>query len=313
MRKVGAENGVIAVKNTDPYDFLGSKPPLGTVDRDGLPTSEVSTAPCSNDGSVKQSQAFMGMFEQVFGKVTFNFSNDQDAQDSNDVTTGRDRAKGYENITGTLEFQMKYFDARWEGAVKGKWYPDRRVYDWNPYFRRYAILFATNPNDQCLSFTEAERVFLLLGVKLENAEIEATQPNKISVPIFVKKMLEFPNWKASEWTPQTLATGLGPADGAYSLSQQPTVPLHTRLKVSFPSVTTWGTLKIIGNNLFGETVIEEVDLNGIDPGVYITKNYFKTVCPNGIKLSGFSGGAVNIDELDTIPNPTIDYTELGTI
>lgn len=313
MRKIGAEGGVIAIKNTDPHDFLGSKPPLGTVDRDGLPTSEVSTANCSIDSAVKQSQAFMGAFEQVFGKVTFNFSKDQDAQDSNDVTTGRDRAKGYQNVTGTLEFQMKYYDNRWEGAVLGKWFPLKRVYDWNSYFRRYTLLFATNPDEQCLAFTECERMYMLIGMKLENGEVEITQPNTVSIPVFVKRILEFPKWKASDWPSEKLLDDQSTADGAYSLDDQPTKPAESRLKLTFAGVTTWGTVKIIGNNIFGETVIEEVNLNGIDPEVYITKNYFQTVCPNGVKLAGFTGGTLDIDTLDNIPNPTIDYTELGTI
>jgi len=305
MEKIGMEGGIIAIKNIDPYDFLGSKPPLGTRDEDGNYTSESTTDLC-DIGNYKKSQAFMGIFELLYGKTAFSLSIDQESSDSNDITSGRDKVKGYQNITGSFDLEMLLNDNRISGAVKGKWHPDKRGYDWNSYFRDYEIWVAINPNSRCgATMTECDKLYKLIGCRLERSEMEAGQPNKGKLPFFAKLVQEFPEWKASDWTPQEVYSGPSVA-GAVSLDSTIQEMLQTRLAIDLTSATGLGQLTITGCNLLGELVVESVDLSDatlIQNDVYITKNYFSSVKANGVVFATGWGGTVTIDEYDTVLFP----------
>lgn len=306
MRQIGSEGGIVAIKNIDPHDFLGTKPPLGTVDEDGNPTSEALATTCVA-GTYKKSQAVMGAFEQLFGKTGFSRTGSQEAADSNDVTTGRDRAKGFQNVTGTLDLEKMYLDNRILGAVKGKWNHLKRGYDWNPYFRRYEIWFAYGPDVPTLEMAECDTLVKLIGVKLEQDDVDNKNPVTYRIPIFVKKIQEFPNWKASEWAAQHLKVDWTIVEKtSCSLTTQPQAMLQTRLKFTFASTTTYGVLRISGYNIFGERVVEEVDLSSPKPTTYITKEYFSSVDTNGVYVgAGWAGSTpkLSIDEYDTDLKP----------
>ena len=290
MIKIGSEGGIIAIKNIDPYDFLGTKPPLGTIDEDGQPTSELSSATC-DAGTYKKSQAVEGAFELVFGKVGFSETTDEESADQNDITVGRDKTKGYQNVSGNLDFQMVHNDHRFLGAVKGRWDFTKRGYEWNPYFREYEIWFAMNPDKPNMDMTECERLVKFIGVKLQSNDMEFGQPNSFKIPIFVREIQEFVKWKKSEWTAQdlfTVAKSLT-AKAYYSLDNEIQAMLHTRLKFTFTGVSTRGPLRVVGMNLYGERVVEDVNLTGTT-GTYLTKQYFKSVDSSGIYLgSGWAG------------------------
>ena len=301
VRKVNIENGIFAIKNTDPYDFLGTKPPLGTVDADGVKTSGISIAPCDSDPTKKKSQAVMGAFELLYGKVTFSETTDQESSDSNDVTVGRDKVKGYQNITGTFDFHMLFEDNRMRDAVLGKWNFLKKLAAWNPYFREYEIWVAMEPDVQSPSMTECERLFKFLGVKLERSELETSNPNTTRLPIFAMQVQEISKWNLSEWAAQDLFTSPESVAATTSFDPDESIQedLNTRLKFAFDSVTASGLLRVTGIDIFGRRVVEEITLSQTGTYDYITKNYFSSVDVNGIYLgTGWSGGTFQVSEYD---------------
>lgn len=300
VRKVNMEGGIFAIKNTDPYDYLGTKPVLGTHDADGNPTSELSSALC-DVGVYKKSQAFIGAFEQIFGKVSFSETTDQESSDSNDLTVGRDKVKGFQNITGTFDFHMLFEDNRVRQAILGLWNSTKRVIDWNPYFREYDIWVAMEPDVQSLSMTECERLFKFQGVKLERSELETSNPNTSRIPIFAMKVQEITRWNLSEWAAQDLFT-VPPtvaAITAFDPDEAIQETLNTRLKVVFSTVTTPGLLRITGIDIFGRRVVEEVTLTGSGTIEYITRNYFASIDTDGIYLGTlWADGTFQVSEYD---------------
>jgi len=301
MQKTGIEEGVVAIKCIDPtmLDWLNTIPPLGTVDEDGNPTSEIS-ADSTIAGTYKKSQAVKGMFEQVYGKVGLSFTPDQNMADSLDITIGMDKTKGYQNVEGTFEFQMLNDNARWEGAVLGNWDYLARGYYRRREFRPYEINVLLEPNSKTLGATTAERIYKFIGVKLGRVEVETGQPNVFRVPFFAKRLIILPNWSQPSAT--KLLDDEAVADGSISLTtpiQTPNV-FHTRLKFTFTSVTTAADLTITGYNIYGEKITETVDLSA-ETGAfeYITKQHFSSVCTDGVVLSGsWSAGTFDIDEYD---------------
>lgn len=301
VRKVNIENGIFAIKNTDPYDFLGTKSPLGTVDADGNPTSEISIAACDADPSLKKSQAVMGAFELIYGKVAFSETTDQESSDSNDLTVGRDKVKGFQNITGTFDLQMLFENNRMRDAVLGYWNYLKKLADWNPYFREYEIWVAMEPDVQSPAMTECERLYKFLGVKLERSELETSNPITSRLPIFAMKVQEISKWNLSEWAAQDLFT-VAPSVAAttnFDPDEAIQTDLNTRVKVAFDSVTTSGLLRISGIDIFGRRVVEEYTLSETGDFDYITKNYFASIDTDGIYLgSGWAAGTFQVSEYD---------------
>lgn len=307
MEKQGLEGGIFAIKCIDPtlLDWLNTIPPLGTVDEDGNPTSEISADP-TIAGTYKKSQAVKGMFEQMFGKVGLSLNIDEDAVDSNDLTTGRDRAKGYENIEGTFEFDMINDDSRWDGAAMGMWDYLTRGYYRRKQFRPYEVWILMTPDDKrATEADESERLWKLVGLKLSRVELEGGQPNRFRIPFTARRVFKFPKW--TEPAAVTLLSGEAIGDKSVSLSTPISTPelFHTRLLVTFDSVTTAKTLTIKGFNIYGEPITETVDLSAESGSfTYLTKNYYSYVDASGVTLSGgWVDGTFDIDEYDVGLSP----------
>lgn len=290
MERQGLEEGIFAIKNIDPTiaDWLNTEPPLGTVDEDGNPTSEVSTDTCVA-GTYKKSQAVKGMFEQIFGKNSFSVNIDANTNDSKDITTGNDISKSYQNVTGTFEFDMLNDDSRWFSAMMGNWnYLARGIYS-KKTIREYEQWVLFSPDKKTLYATEAERLWKFIGLKIKGVEVDGGQPSKFRVPFFARRVFMFPSWE--EPTPETLLTGTSITDDAtYSLSTPITTPdiFHTRLKFAFTLVKA-GTKSLVvrGYNIYGEPVTEDVDLSAESGSFdYITKAYFSSVNTLGILTEG---------------------------
>ena len=306
MEKQGMEGGIFAIKCIDPNldEWLNTIPPLGTVNEDGNPTSEVSIDTCIA-GTYKESQAVMGWFEQMFGKVSFSLTIDEDPMDSNDLTTARDKAKGYQNIEGIFEFDMINEDSRWDGAVEGNWDYTALGYRRRKAFRPYEVWVMMTPDDKRATIADAaERLWKLVGVKLGRVELEAGQPNKFRIPFTARRIFKFTKW--AEPTAVNVFVDAAIADDAsYSLGTPISTPdlFHTRLKFSFTGVKS-GThsLVIHGYNIYGEPITEDVDLSAEDGDfTYITKNYFSYVNASGITVVGAwfdTATKMEIDEYD---------------
>lgn len=306
MEKQGMEGGIFVIKCIDPNldEWLNTMPPLGTVNEDGNPTSEISSDLCIA-GTYKESQAVMGAFEQMFGKVGFSLAIDEDPMDSNDLTTGRDRAKGYQNIEGTFEFDMINDDSRWDAGAEGIWNYTTRGYRRRKAFRPYEVWVLMTPDEKIATIAAAaERMWKLVGVKLSRVELEGGQPNKFRIPFTARRAFKFPNW--AEPSPASLISSQVITDDAsYSLSTPITTPdeFHTRLKFTFTDVAVGAkSLVIHGFNIYGEPITEDVDLT-VETGAftYITKNYFSYVDASGITTVGtwfVATTDMNVDEYD---------------
>jgi hypothetical protein len=301
MQRQGLEGGVIAIKNIDPtlLDWLNTMTPLGTMDEDGNPTSEISSDN-TIAGTYKKSQALRGLFEQVYGKLGLSITIDEDSTDSMDLTTGRDKTKGYQNIEGTFEFEMLNDDGRWSGAAEGNWDYLELGYYRRSNHRPHEMWILMSPNAKTLSASTAKKLWKFIGLKLGRVEHETGQPNKFRVPFFARRIFPFLNW--TEPSPVALLSAEAIADKSVSLSTPIHSPnlFHTRLKFSFDSVTTAKTLTIRGYNIYGEIVTETIDLSA-ESGTfeYITKGYFSIVNASGVTLSGgWVDGTFDIDEYD---------------
>lgn len=301
------EGGIVAIKCIEEagLGWLGTIPPLGTVNEDLKLTIENAETACIA-GTYKQSQAYLGRFERWLGKMGIGDSEDQESSDNNDVESGRDKSKGYENITMQLELTRENSKNRIEGAAKGKWnFEDIRGYSRFPTMRYYELIMAFGPDVQSLDFTTAEMLRRYIGVKIERKEMEYGNPNKFRVPIFAKRCIHLPNW--AEPTAQDLFTIADTVATGTNVSvdnqvQSPDV-FHTRLKAVLSAVTTPGILTISGTNFFGEPLEEAITIaNGAS--TIITKGYFNTIAVNGIQYGAVDGGTLQLTEHDCKIIPT---------
>ena len=298
------EGGVIAIKCTEQQDrgWLNTIPPLGTVNEDMKLTKETAPTLCVA-GNYKTTQAYMGRFERFVGKIGLSDTEDQMASDNNDVSHGPDKVKGYENITLSLDMTRENNKARIEGAVKGGWDYEGHSYYRHPSFREYMVIIAFGVDVQSLDFTSAEELKVYYGVKLERKEMEYGNPNKFKVPMFVRKCITIPHWV--EPTPVKIIDNKTVAASTnYDADNQPqsTKTFQSRLKVTFSDVATAGPISILGTNIFGEDVEEDVTLTGTGTIEYITKNYYNTIAVGGIQLGANWAGAgtlkLDIEEYD---------------
>lgn len=299
------EGGVIAIKCVEEQDrgWLNTIPPLGTVNEDSKLTKETAPVLC-DAGTYQTTQAVMGRFERFVGKVGFTDTEDQMSSDNNDVTSGPDKVKGYENITMQLDMTRENNKARLEGADKGAWDYTAHSYRRQPSFREYTVIVAFGPDVQSLDFASAEMLKIYYGVKIERKEMEYGNPNKFRLPLFARKCISIPHWV--ELTPiEIMAAHTVLASTNYSADAQPQSPesYQTRLRVTFTDVGTAGPITIIGTNIFGEDIEEEVTLTGTGTIEYITKNYFSTIAVAGIQLGAgwlkdVTALVLDIDEFD---------------
>lgn len=297
------EGGVIAIKCIEKYDrgWLNAITPLGSVNEDLKLTREDSEA-ATVAGSYKVSQAFMGRFERFVGKVGISDTEDQSSADNNDVETGADKVKGFENITFSLDMTRENSKARLQGASKGGWtYDGIRGYYRHPSMRQYELIMAFGVDVQSLDFTTAEMLQRFIGVRIERKEMEYGNPNKFRVPFFARRCVHLPNWAVP--TPTTLfsAPQAIVASTNYSVDNQIQSPkmFHTRLKLEFADITNAGPIEIHGTDFFGQSTIESVVIPGTGSIEYITKNYYNTIAVNGVQLgAGWTGGS-----------PTLQITE----
>ena len=305
------EGGIIAIKCTEGQDrgWLNTIPPLGTVNEDMKLTKETAPVLCTA-GTYMTTQAVMGRFERFVGKIGLSDTEDQMSADNNDVETGSDKVKGYENITLNLEMTKENSKAKLEGAAKGAWDYTAHSYRRHPSFREYTLIIAFEPDVQSLDMASATELKIYYGVKIERKEMTYGNPNKFTLPLFARKCITIPNWV--ELTPvEIMAAHTVVASTSYSAGAQPQSPesYQTRLRVTFSAVSVAGTITISGTNIFGEEVEEEVTLTGTGTIEYITKNYFSTIDVNGITLgSGWASATtlvLDIDEYDykILPTP----------
>ena len=298
MLTSGSMDGIVAIKCIDPTvaDWLNTIPPLGTVNYDDEPTQEGAATTCLA-GTYKVSQAYEGAFELLYDKSSFTQTDDQESADNNDINTGRNKTKGYENITGKLDITCLKNDNRWAGAIKGSWDYTNRRYSRNQQFRMYEILALTNPSAMNLAATTAEKCVRLIGVKLEKKDLERSQPDKLSIPLFIMRADEFPQW--TQATAQTLFTGASKifaASNNYSVDTaiQSGKIIHTRLKVDIV-FTTGGVLTITGLDAFGRKISESKDFTGLASQTWITKNYFASIDASGVRFgTGWAGTTLTV-------------------
>jgi hypothetical protein len=301
MEQQNMQGGVIAIKCTEQQDrgWLNTIPPLGTVNEDLKLTSETDTTSCVA-GNLKKTQAYRGRFERFVGKVGLSGGIDQESSDNNDVETGRDKVKGFENITLSLDMTRENSKARLEGAVQGAWDYAGHAYYNHPSFRDYQLIIAFGPNVQNLHMASAEMLHVYDGLRIERVESEFGNPNKFKLSLFARRAIKIPNW--AQLTPQAMMGVAGTtvvASTSYSAALQPnspsaTVPSkiwHSRLKCTFTGVTAGGPFTITGTNFFGEDIEETITLTGTGTIEYITKNYFNTINTAGITLgAGWTTG-----------------------
>lgn len=298
------EGGVIAIKCIEGQDrgWLNTIPPLGTVNEDLKLTREDAPTTCVA-GTYQTTQAYMGRFERFVGKVGLSDTEDQESSDNNDVETGRDKVKGYENVTLQLEMTRENNKAKLEGAAKGGWDYSAHAYYRHPSFREYEVIIAFGVDVQSLDFASAEQLKRYYGVKIERKEMEYGNPNKFRLPLFARKCITIPNW--AELTPVAVAddkTVVASTNyDADNAIQSPTV-FQTRLKCTFTEVQTAGPFTIVGTNIFGEDVEETIVLTDTGTVEYITKNYFSVISSNGIQLgAGWASATtlkLDIEEYD---------------
>jgi len=280
------EGGVIAIKCVEEQDrgWLNAITPLGTVNEDLKLTKEDAPVLC-DAGTYDTTQAFMGRYERFVGKVGLSDTEDQMSSDNNDVEHGPDKVKGYENVTLQLEMTRENSKARLEGACKGGWDYEAHAYYRHPSFREYTMIIAFGPDVQSLDMATAEELKIYYGVKIERKEMDYGNPNKFRLPLFARKCVTIPNW--AETTPvDIMADQIVLASTSYSADDQPQSPkiYQTRLKCTFTQITVAGPLTIIGTNIFGEDITEEITLTGTGTIEYITKNYYSTIAVSGIQL-----------------------------
>jgi len=299
------QGGVIAIKCISGQNegWLDTISPLGTLDEDGNITSE-SSSDLTVAGNYKKSQAFMGGFERFFGKIGVSDAIDQQASENNDVSTGPDKVKAYEDITAQLELNREYGMNRLEGAIKGKWNPTSRAYNRYRSFRAYEVIVAFDPNVQNLQMTSAELLRRFIGVRPLRVEHTYGNPNTFRLPIFARRQVDFTFWE--EPTPTDMFTS-PPSTVAGSFTPDNNIQdpdnFHTRLKFTFDSLTTGGVLQIKGDDIFGRSWTEEVTIGDSDE-YYITKQYFSRIHTNGIVLgAGFAGGTFDVEEYDVKIQP----------
>lgn len=297
------EGGVIAIKCTDGQDrgWLNTMPPLGTVNEDNKLTKETAPVLC-NAGTYMTTQAVRGRFERFVGDVGWSDTEDQMSSDNNSVTTGPDKVKGYENITMQLEMVRENNKARFEGASKGAWDYTAHSYRRQPSFREYTLIDAFGPDVQSLDMASAEELKIYYGVKIERKEMEYGNPNKFRLPLFARKCITIPHWV--ELTPVEILKDkvvlastnyFDPTPPSPDLNLQSPESYQQRLKCTFTDVGTAGPLNILGTNIFGEEVEEEVTLTGTGTIEYITKNYFSVISTNGVQLG--AGWLKDVTEL----------------
>lgn len=314
MERQGLEGGIIAIKCIDPTidDWLNTIPPLGTLNEDNDPTDEDSAA-LTVAGTYLKSQAVLGAFELMYGKNSFSVNIDEDMGDSNDIVTGRDVAKGYQNIEGTFEFDMVNESSRWDGGALGNWaYADgSRGYRRRKQFRPYEVWILMTPDDKRMSNADAaERLWVFIGLKLGQVEMDGGQPNKFRIPFHARRVFKFPNW-IEQSAVSLMASQVITDDLSYSLTTPISRPeiFHTRLKFTFTDVAA-GTKSLVirGYNIYGEKITEDVDLTSSTGAFeYITKNYFSYVDTSGVTTVGtwFTATTdMDIDEYDVGLNPS---------
>lgn len=297
------QGGVIAIKCIENQDrgWLTTIPPLGTVNEDLKLTVETVPVTCVA-GTYQTTQAYRGRFERFVGKVGISDTEDQESSDNNDVETGRDKVKGYENITLPLEMTRENNKARLEGASKGGWDYTEHAYFRHPSFRQYEVIMAFGPDVQSLDFASAETLKRFVGVKIERKEMEYGNPNKFRLPLFARRCITIPNWV--EPTPvaivddKTVVASTNYSVDAVIHGNTYENTFHTRLKCTFSDVGTPGPLTIVGTNIFGEEIEESITLTGTGTIEYITKNYFSHIATSGIQLGAgwlFDASALKLD------------------
>jgi len=294
MEQQNMQGGVIAIKCTEQQDrgWLNTIPPLGTINEDLKLTKEDAPVTCTA-GTYKTTQAYMGRFERFVGKVGISGGIDQESSDNNDPETGRDKVKGYENITLSLDMTAENSKARLEGAVQGAWDYTAHAYYNNKSFRDYQLIIAFDPDVQSLDMATAGMLHVYSGLHIERVETEFGNPNKFKLSLFARRVTKIPNW--AELTAIQIR-GAGGTTVAAGENYAPTNAIqspdvfHTRLKCTFTDVATAGIFTITGQNYFGEDIEEEITLTGTGTIEYITKNYFSVIDPLGIQVgAGWTG------------------------
>jgi len=247
---------------TDPC-LSGGIPPLGTNNVFG----NITTENVSGD----EAEPFRGAFEILLGKTSLSFKTEPDKADSQDIDgTPKTYIRGHDTYSGQLEFDQLKNNLRLQGAVDGHWDPDDLVY--TPYkdFRLFEIWTLVNPTDadgncdMSLNATKCDALMKHYEIVLDSVDESRDIPNKLTIPISRRlyqrfKNVEFPSATQAMLTAQAIGAG-----ATYTLASGEKFPReHTRLHF-IVSVGATGLLTVYGANIFGEPMIEVLDVSKKD-------------------------------------------------
>ena len=267
-------------------------PPLGTLNMDGLPTSEHDKTPTVADADRLMSEAMIGGFEMIVGKTSLSFSDTPDKQEIQDLNYNKEVSRGFDTFTGTIEFNVIEKMYKYEGAVDAGWDPAKLQYfPWSD-FRKFIIWTVEEPDEYSLNASSGNKLTQHFGVTFDKVDKNIETPLKLSVPIARETKLTYVDWVAAEpatinGSTTTLPPGITTYDGVSD--EQPS--MISRLLASF-TTTDGGVLTLTGYDWNDRLFTEQVTISGAGDHVILTKNWFQAI--ERVHWSG----AANVTALD---------------
>ena len=261
-KKQSAKDTLIVIKSVEEtgWPTVGTDvvtlPPLGSVDRDGNPTSESSGAACEVDASFKKSKPYAPGFEILYGHTTVSFSTEPDKVDTQDTSRPKRYTRGHDTYSGSLDFDKIKDNNRIEGAVDGYWDPDKMMYQPDRDFKEFEIWTLVEPDSMSLNATGCKLLVKHYGIVLDKVDESRENIVKLSVPISRTFYQRFPDFTFPT-SPMTMFNGTL-LTGKNQVIAQPRE--HTRLVLVADAAVGSGQIIVYGTNIFKEPVTQVFDV-----------------------------------------------------
>jgi hypothetical protein len=269
--KQTSKKELIVIKSVEPRGWEsisecqgGGIPPLGTINDDGVKTSEDIAAGLPI--VLRDSIPVRGGFEILIGKTSLSFKTEPDKADSQDISYPKDYVRGHDTYSGQFEFEQLKNSQRIQGAVDG--FFDYTDCMYKPYtdFRLFEIWTIVNPQtstgecDMSLNAAKCDLLMKHYEVIFDSLDESRDIPNKLSVPISRRFYERYKNFTFPTTFQAIMPSGVRTTTGGIGGTSTYAVPAqprqHTRIHI--PVTAGTGNITIAGINIFGEPVEETI-------------------------------------------------------
>ena len=242
---------------TDPWPTIGTDdcfiPPLGSVNRDGLPTSELDSSACESDVDFIKSKAFLPAFEILFAHNTVSFKVEPDKIDRQDTSRPKRYSRGHDTYLGSMSWDKEEESDRIYQAMAGKWLPAKLGVEPGKHYREFCLWALRDPDIMSLGATKCKELVKNFYVIFDSIEVTDEGQVKMSTPISRVWFRKFYN-VTFPTDAQLVHTEVAGSGEITPVDAQPRE--FSRLNLKITEVTGTGTVTIVGQNVVKEPTSE---------------------------------------------------------